>query len=290
MLTKVAGVVDTLMPKSQVNGYTFDTYPISPGNFDPSTASTADLALYGIPSFDATPPALVKRWKSRMVSPFQVVQPSFSQFQSAGVIWSGGIMAPRGERVTWVEGTWTIPTAALPAGAQSGRFYKASIWTRIDGHLTKPVFQAGCLLNVAPDAIVDVIPFFEWYPDPTIKIGNVPLSIGDELSLFMRALSMTSGVVLFCNVTQQVLAIFSVAASSPTAVLQLYGASAEWIVESGQIDAQFSPVDFTDCNAGDDSGSLQGTGSSWLLANTNPNVDAQDIDSTTLRVTHSYNR
>lgn len=250
------------------------TYPIPPSTFDLSRASNADLSKYGIPILPAAPPDVATRWNARLQSPFTIVSAEFSAYPIAKgkIRWAGGILGPASEnRVKWIEGAWVIPKAVRPPGGVSQRAYLTSTWIGIDGAdapvdvslPSKDVLQAGCDLSVSPSGSVDRIPWFQWYPDESVKITNFPLFAGEELNILILGPDAEGDAasLLFCNRNRRVTTLLSAKASADSASL-FRGYSAEWIVESlNDIDgvpqlARFDPFQFTNCNSGADDGTV----------------------------------
>ena len=121
-------------------------------------------------------------------------------------------------------------------------------------------------------------PWWEWWPAGSYWISSIPVSAGDELTCLVCAhASDNSGFVFLSNVTKAVGSFFS--ATAPTGVV-LQGNCAEWIVEALEIDtntpelAEYTPVEFKECNAGTFGGATvqPGTGNTINMIDASNNV------------------
>jgi hypothetical protein len=151
-----------------------------------------------------------------------------------------------------------MPNSSPPPGAVDGVWYSASTWIGIDGDDgSGDVFQAGCDADVMISGGViqrQFNPWWEWYPAGSYWISSIPVSAGDEVTCLVCAhASDDSGFAFLSNMTNGVGSFFS--ATAPTGVV-LQGNCAEWIVEALEIDtstpelAEYTTVEFTECNAG----------------------------------------
>ena len=125
------------------NGIVITTYPVPPASFDFEKATDEERTLYGIPRLTAGSSDVQKRLQET-VQNIRLVEPVFKQRdirrkKLPGLKpghdtetydnWSGGVTFPAsGDKIWCVNGTWNIPKASLPAGAQSGIWYTASTW------------------------------------------------------------------------------------------------------------------------------------------------------------------
>jgi hypothetical protein len=256
-------------------GITVRTFPVPPASFDPAKATDRDRIRYGIPRCMLDFPEVARRWEEKFRRPLRIVPPIFRTIDykqhhllrlkdghapETTSIWSGGIVfPPRGDTMKWVEGTWRMPSAEPPAGAQDGIWYSASTWVGIDGDDgSGDVLQAGCDADVIISGGVvqhQFNPWWEWYPAGSFWISTMPVSPGDELNclICVQSGSTNTAGIFFGNLTTGVSTFFT--ATAPPGV-SLQGNCAEWIVESLEIDtnvpelAKYTPVVFTECNAG----------------------------------------
>ncbi len=147
-----------------------------------------------------------------------------------------------------------------PEGAQSGIWYTASTWIGMDGDDgSGDVLQAGCDADVmTSDGAVQqqFNPWWEWYPAGSFWITSMAVSPGDVLNCLICRSSgdASTGAIFLSNQTTGIAHFFS--ATAPAGV-SLQGNCAEWIVEALETGpngapelAQYTPVEFTDCNAG----------------------------------------
>ena len=269
--------------KMLAHGVKVRTFPLPPPDFDPAKASNRERARYGIPRCPVEFPELAERLERRFRRrPFHIVKPIFRPMDykrhhlirkrqlralrakqhgpETTTIWSGGIVfPPPGDTMKWVEGTWIMPNSSPPAGAQDGVWYSASTWIGIDGDDgSGDVLQAGCDADVMTSGGVvqhQFNPWWEWYPAGSFWISTIPVSPGDELTclICVQSGSTTQASIFLGNVTTSVGSFFAATAPGGT---NLRGNCAEWIVEALEIDtstpelAQYTTVEFTECNAG----------------------------------------
>lgn len=261
------------------NGIVITTYPVPPASFDFEKATDEERTLYGIPRLTAGSSDVQKRLQET-VQNIRLVEPVFKQRdirrkKLPGLKpghdtetydnWSGGVTFPAsGDKIWCVNGTWNIPKASLPAGAQSGIWYTASTWIGIDGDDgSGDIVQAGCDADVmisGGDTQYQFNPWWEWWPAGSFWITNIPASAGDEFTCFIQCIPLLAGsanpnsaLLLLVNVTKS-FGLFFVATAP--AHVSLQGNCAEWILEAletgpkGEPElAKFTTVDFTQCSA-----------------------------------------
>jgi hypothetical protein len=261
------------------NGIVITTYPVPPASFDFEKATDEERTLYGISRLTAGSSDVQKRLQET-VQNVRLVEPVFKQRdirrkKLPGLKpghdtetydnWSGGVTFPAsGDKIWCVNGTWNIPKASLPAGAQSGIWYTASTWIGIDGDDgSGDIVQAGCDADVmisGGDTQYQFNPWWEWWPAGSFWITNIPASAGDEFTCFIQCIPLLAGsanpnsaLLLLVNVTRS-FGLFFVATAP--AHVSLQGNCAEWILEAletgpkGEPElAKFTTVDFTQCSA-----------------------------------------
>jgi hypothetical protein len=226
-----------------------------------------------IETFSVPPAALRKKYKAH-----RIIEPMFSprpirehrrvrtQSDHAARVsdtWSGGLTSPpAGQTIASVQGIWTVPTVALPAGADPGRVYAASTWVGIDGDDGSPdVLQAGCDADVRFSAGVPVPQYriwYEWYPGNSSWIDNMPVAAEDRLSCVIQLVpgSNNSASIFLSNETRNIPQHFAITAPDG---YSLIGNCAEWILEAnGQLGplAQYGQVSFTGCQAETTTGTM----------------------------------
>jgi hypothetical protein len=287
------------------------TYKVPPSNFDIDSASDSERVAYGFPRLPAAAASLQALWEVK-AKHYRLVVPTFKPRTTRRVsfpklkldhtaernsIWSGVITTPPvGDTMQWVKGTWSMPTIQLPPDAKDGGRYCASTWVGIDGDDgSQDVLQAGCDADVSLSGGVtqyQYLPWWQWYPGGTFWITNMPVSPGDLLDclISLQAGSTTTASIFLGNKTTNVGLTFS--AEAPEGA-SLAGNCAEWIIEAfgllGPL-ARYSPVDFTNCNAGTVKGQTvsAGTGTTINMVDTNGNVvsSGQIINPTDVRVVY----
>lgn len=252
-------------------GLKISTYEVPPSSFDIDSASDSERAVYGFPRLPPAAAPLQALWEVR-AKRYRLVVPTFKprttrreglpklkldHTAETNAHWSGVITKPPvGDKIHWVQGTWSMPAVQLPLDAQDGGHYCASAWVGIDGYEgSRDVLQAGCDADISLSGGVTqhkYCPWWEWYPREAVVITNMPVSPGDVLDclISLQAGSTTTASIFFGNKTTNVGFTFSAEAK---AGYPLVGNCAEWIVEAfGNLGplARFSQVDFTNCNAG----------------------------------------
>jgi hypothetical protein len=258
------------------SGGTIRTFSLPPPGFDPLKADDRSLALHGFPR---RPPdsRLAARWERILGRQIQIIEPRFRAMphkrrrlpevmqrgphnvETSG-IWSGAVVhAPRGDGFKWVEGTWTVPNAYPPVGAQDGVWYSASTWVGIDGiDGSGDVLQGGCdsdVMTSGGNMQRELNPWWEWFPGGSYWITTLAVSQGDTLNCLICVTegSTTQAEIFFYNVTSNIGTSFL--ATAPSGI-SLVGNTAEWIVERLEIDtnspelARYGDVYFDEANAG----------------------------------------
>ena len=255
-------------------GFTLQTYAAPPPNFDISSVGDSDRAQFGFSAFDDNVDLqerlastlkgyrfLEPLFEAREIAPLDVQNLSTEAAALPTQSWSGAILSgSTSDPICWVQGSWTVPSIAPPTGAPGGIFYAASPWVGIDGIGSRDILQAGCDAQITPDNAVRYRVWYEWYPEDSNYIPNMPLSPGDVLSVSIKLYpgSNTSAAIIFANQSKGVACNFALTAKPGFA---LVGNCAEWIVESepqlGTL-ANFGIVNFTGCRAGAVSGAMAG--------------------------------
>jgi len=95
---------------------------------------------------------------------------------STSTNWSG--YAVTGTSFTSAIGSWTVPTANC-SGVSEDEY--ASFWVGIDGYSSSTVEQTGTDSDCVGTGPV-YYAWYEFYPHPSINIGSVPVSPGNQMS------------------------------------------------------------------------------------------------------------
>jgi len=238
-------------------------------NFNPLTASAAELVANGYPAISDEPHHRERfaRLYGKLKHRLHYVEPKFkvnadrkhgprhpvrAGTQTSGN-WSGGVItAPAGQTFKTVQGDWVVPDVAAPT---KGQAYYCATWVGIDGDGSPDVFQAGVETEVAATGAKTIYPWWEWYPTAEVQITNLPFSTGDMVTMVItstQGAGSTKGTVNFINHTTG--ASTNVTLTAPTGT-KLAGNCAEWIAEAPTVGgsqsavADFGQVFFTVCEA-----------------------------------------
>jgi len=143
-------------------------YPLPPADFDPLSATNAQLEQHGLPARpdQDTESELFQNWSLLLGRPFNVIVPEFPQhvgdllpvlvykvgrggrrgfrrFENSRN-WSGAYIVPqRPRRFVHMVGTWHVPMPSLPPvlpedAVPGNDEYQSSTWIGIDGHRRYP--------------------------------------------------------------------------------------------------------------------------------------------------------
>jgi len=262
--------------------------PAPPDNFDPNTASAADLVKNGVlwrrPAASDNP-ALQQAWqtvfsrkwlaKNRIVpaldpqvgkthilkqAPRKLSDQSF-----LGGAWSGAGTFTGGPWTT-VIGYWKVPTVSKPSepqGLEGG--WNSSSWLGIDGMdftiVSDDVLQAGVQQVVNSSGTPSYVAWFEWYAPPQpnspsyiwqTNITNFPVAPGDQMYCSVQYVGTTAGTIYLAN--ERTGQHFSITLAPPPGAT-FKGNTVEWIMEApdgGEPESSlpaFTPVNFTSAMA-----------------------------------------
>jgi hypothetical protein len=174
-------------------------YPLPPAEFDPLSASNAQLERYGLPPRPnrETEPELFEVWTRLLSPPLQVIaaefpkpkggelplvpllrvgrggRRGFRRFESSRN-WSGAYIVPNGvDKFVFVTGTWQLPRPSLPPvlpeGASANDDYQSSTWIGIDGHRRYPtssmpqIGTSQCFKLVDGIGQITTYPWWQWW-------------------------------------------------------------------------------------------------------------------------------
>ena len=269
------------------HGIKITTFEQPPEGFDPMSAQPAELVRYGLPTMvpDEHHRQRYQRVMQQLSGKFHYVTPTFEvredrfhgphrvapgrKGKAAGTRtgatgagtetdtnWAGGVVfAPSGDSFKWLEGDWVVPNVGAPA--QNKWYYSAS-WIGIDGDGSGDVCQTGVECEVYQSGATvtrNIYPWWEWYPNPEVKITNFAVNPGDLMTAVLCTASgagSTTATAYLTNRTSGASTSFSFNAPSGT---KLVGNCAEWIVEAPTVGgaqsaiADYGEVFFSVCEA-----------------------------------------
>jgi len=250
-----------------------------PANFDPLTASDAQLAQFGFPPRPdaATAPDRYAVWKKLVTAPQHRLQPALEHTtihngrarlvssrggapglarntrvgvanDAASVTtmnWSGYAVVDGQnpfQSGTTVYGEWVVPVAQQAAGACTGSWAYSSEWVGIDGFTSSDVLQAGIEVDAlcsSGSTTAFYSAWYEWYPDVETRITNLPIAPGNIIGVEVWNSGPTQGNAYIVNYTTQ--QSVSLAFNAPAGT-SLVGDSVEWVVERPEVNGSFADL------------------------------------------------
>ncbi|KAI8629843.1 concanavalin A-like lectin/glucanase [Xylariaceae sp. FL1651] len=221
-----------------------------PEKFNPREASDDELIRYGLPPRpdQGTHPETFLKWEKLCSGAQTFVKPGFQPGPKTdpktgdeiSKNWSGAVIsAEQGYHFQQVWGAWVVSRphpdnwAWQPKYWEKGHF-AAGTWVGIDGHGgSHDVLQAGighrCTTSIHQDAVYEIHPWWEWYPEHPWTITGFQVAPGDLVDVWITADTSTTATILFCNYSACTYTSFSVKAPGN---ISLRGNCAEWIVEA----------------------------------------------------------
>ena len=267
---------------------TLRTFEPPPASFDPHQASARELVRYGFPRRpnSKTERHLLPLWQKALSRPLRPVRVELEidrvllqrhqiltktardgRFAPAG--W-GGIVARTSEfgfspteQANMVYAEWMVPSME-PDFDNPKTQMTVGFWVGLDGWTNNQVLQAGTAATVTGENIA-YWAWFEWFPDPPLRIVNFPIKPGDLVTVLVCAPEAKHGLVTMLNRTTGVTT--SIGITPPLTVMMPFpGANttnpprgriaseettAEWIVEGISADLpNFTMIGFHNCVAG----------------------------------------
>ena len=171
-------------------------FDLPPENFDPLTATPAELEKYGLPAMPDDPHHRERYRKvfSQLKHKLKFVEPEFRVIPrkspapgpSAGgggaatgtsSNWSGSVVyPPQGESFKWVQAEWVVPNVVAP-----GNYCLR--WVGMDGDSTSDLLLAGVQSTVGGS------PLFVWWWTaagfPELEVPSLKVSTGDRVSVIL---------------------------------------------------------------------------------------------------------
>ena len=223
-----------------------------PSNFNPLTASDAELDQIGFPP-RPTPELgtdMMGQWERRAKSQTriapQLVQTekfhapvrAIKQIKTAsGAIeannenWSGYTITdpsnPFAKPGFRIESRFVVPTPASGCESRSDTYSSAN-WVGIDGAFSNDVFQAGTETDLDCKSGPTYYAWIEWFPNSEIRVTNLAISPGDLISVAVFIGREGRKHLSIDNLTTRKTVSF---AMTPPRGTNLVGNSIEWIVE-----------------------------------------------------------
>lgn len=247
-----------------------------PSDFMAEKASEMELSRYGFPP-KPDPRAHPKRytsWKKLVGGAYTRIVPELRMTNirhgtvtriskigvgPGGVVvgtspnWSGFVIiddnnpfvSPR----TQIGAQWVVPMLAHQEASPYGEFHSVH-WVGIDGDTdnsnpAKDVLQAGThsIMNWPdPNSLPawDFHAWLEWFPNPEIRIDNLPARPGDHMDVSVMVDANGNGNIIVANMTtNQTSPPLQIA---PPPGVALLGNCVEWIVERPTVNGQYSKL------------------------------------------------
>jgi hypothetical protein len=235
-----------------------------PAGFDAFSASPEVLASYGYPSrpfpiagraYDMWARA-VRAERTRIVPVLRQTDlaagaamhadrglrggASTSKNWSAALISNGASRYGTGS-FNAVAAWFNVPAANQAVGTCYG-WDRLFTWVGLDGWTSNDVFQAGTSSSAwcaDGTTMQQYTAWYEWYPNNSVEITNLPVNPGDAVVVWMTASGDSSGTAWITNATSGV--SVSIKFSAPAGTV-LVGNSAEWVQERPTIDGVLSAL------------------------------------------------
>jgi hypothetical protein len=250
---------------------TLKTFEPPPAHFDPLQASARELAHYGFPRRPnpETEGHLFPLWKKALSRPLSPVRAELeidrvllNRQHGRGKTARDGRFAPTGwggivartsdfgfsppEPANVVYGEWAIPSME-PDFDNPTTAMTVGFWVGLDGFTNNQVLQAGTAATVTGDKI-DYWAWFEWFPDPPVRLTNFPINPGELVTVLVCAPQANHG---FASMLNRTTGLTTSVGIPPRAGISSMGTSAEWIVEGISADLpNFVLAGFHHCTAG----------------------------------------
>jgi hypothetical protein len=254
------------------------TFPAPPADLDVLSAPDALLARYGIPPRPKAPEALAA-WQRAMATPHKRIMPVLEQTNifhgparlvpgrpavqvtnpgapTAGPFfqqtynWSGWAIydpnlpwRPNGNNTTAVNlAEYSVPVGRVAFGTCPTTERYSAQWVGIDGFVSQDTLQSGTEVDAYNDcagSFAYYTAWFEWYPNPEIRITNFPIAPGDYIlvEVFNTAPSTGCSFILDFSRNASVTVCFSAPPNT-----SLVGDTVEWIVERPVVNGVLSSL------------------------------------------------
>jgi hypothetical protein len=242
-------------------------------DFDPTSASDAELAAAGFPprpdSIEApqafshwyrivsghharidTPNLLMTDVQHGPVANASTVAGASSKAASASATstnWSGYVVqAPKGSfssTSSYTSTEFVVPAVRQAFGACTGSWDYFSYWTGFDGFESADVLQAGVEANAycsSGATSTAYYAWYEWYPYNETRISNLPVSPGDLMAVEVYyTTTAPHGHAFVDNMSTQ--QYVSIAFNPPTGVT-FAGNTVEWVAEAPTVNGSQSTL------------------------------------------------
>jgi hypothetical protein len=258
-----------LQPNERATNLPGATTILAPSrDFDPLTASDADLAYNGFPPRpnQTTEPKAYATWAKAMKASKTRIIPTLEQTNvfhgpaklaknanptavestaassekesntSYSYNWSGyadfsGASSYGSSSFYFIVNDFVVPVAQQAFGACTGGWDWGSAWNGIDGWGSSDVLQAGIEFDAYCSGGYRTSyysPWYEWYPYGEVRISNLGIAPGDDMFVEVWHTSSTQGYAYLLNYSTDTAVEVSFTAYPG---YPLVGNSAEWVVE-----------------------------------------------------------
>ena len=172
--------------------------------------------------------------------------PKLAPISTVSSNWSGYAVQAAANSVSYVAGTWTVPTATT-----SGY---SSVWVGIDGYSSQTVEQIGTEADYA-NGTATYYAWYEMYPAYSTPINSMTVKKGDSITASVAYNASNSNFTLTIADTTETTASFNDSFSITLPGSGLARSSAEWVVEAPSSNfgvlplANFGTASFTNAYA-----------------------------------------
>ena len=203
------------------------------------------LVLSAIPGWSVAP--IPPLGHSQVAAAVAKVAAKLAPISTVSSNWSGYAVTAAANSVSYVAGTWTVPTATT-----SGY---SSVWVGIDGYSSQTVAQIGTEADYSSHGTATYYAWYEMFPADSMPINSMTVKPGDSITASVAYNASNSKYTLTITDTTETTSSFNDSFSIAMAAPGMARSSAEWVVEAPSSGygvlplANFGSVTFTNAYA-----------------------------------------